>query len=49
MLDVASNMLSHVQRDEVKALAVSSVCRLRQLPDVPMFKEQGLPDYEAYT
>jgi tripartite-type tricarboxylate transporter receptor subunit TctC len=49
MLDVANNALPYVQRGEVKALAVSSEHRLPQLPDVPTFKEQGLPDYEAYT
>jgi tripartite-type tricarboxylate transporter receptor subunit TctC len=49
MLDVANNTLPFVQRGEVKALAVSSSHRLPQLPDVPTFKEQGLPDYEAYT
>jgi tripartite-type tricarboxylate transporter receptor subunit TctC len=49
MLDVANNTLPYVQRGEVKALAVSSERRLPQLPDVPTFKEQGLPDYEAYT
>jgi tripartite-type tricarboxylate transporter receptor subunit TctC len=49
MLDVANNTLPFVQRGEVKALAVSSEQRLPQLPDVPTFKEQGLPDYEAYT
>jgi tripartite-type tricarboxylate transporter receptor subunit TctC len=49
MLDVANNTLPYVQRGEVKALAVSAERRLPQLPDVPTFKEQGLPDYEAYT
>jgi len=49
MLDVANNALPYVQRGEVKALAVSAERRLPQLPDVPTFKEQGLPDYEAYT
>jgi tripartite-type tricarboxylate transporter receptor subunit TctC len=38
-----------VGRGEVKGLAVSSDRRLPQLPNVPTFKEQGLPDYEAYT
>jgi tripartite-type tricarboxylate transporter receptor subunit TctC len=49
MLDVANNALPFVQRGEVKDLAVSSERRLPQLPDVPTFKEAGLPDYEAYT
>jgi tripartite-type tricarboxylate transporter receptor subunit TctC len=49
MLDVANNTLPYVGRGEVKGLAVSSERRLPQLPDVPTFKEQGLPDYEAYT
>jgi tripartite-type tricarboxylate transporter receptor subunit TctC len=49
MLDVANNALPYVGRGEVKGLAVSSERRLPQLPDVPTFKEQGLPDYEAYT
>ena len=49
MLDVANNTLPYVQRGEVKSLAVSAERRLPQLPDVPTFKEQGLPDYEAYT
>ena len=49
MLDVANNALPYVGRGEVKGLAVSSEHRLPQLPDVPTFKEQGLPDYEAYT
>src|ERR687893_788147 len=49
MLDVANNTLPYVGRGEVKGLAVSSERRLPQIPDVPTFKEQGLPDYEAYT
>jgi tripartite-type tricarboxylate transporter receptor subunit TctC len=49
MLDVANNTLPYVGRGEVKGLAVSSERRLPQMPDVPTFKEQGLPDYEAYT
>jgi tripartite-type tricarboxylate transporter receptor subunit TctC len=49
MLDVANNTLPYVGRGEVKGLAVSAERRLPQLPDVPTFKEQGLPDYEAYT
>ena len=49
MLDVANNALPYVRRGEVKALAVSAERRLPQLPDVPTFQEQGLPDYEAYT
>ena len=49
MLDVANNALPYVSRGEVKGIAVSSERRLPQLPNVPTFKEQGLPEYEAYT
>jgi tripartite-type tricarboxylate transporter receptor subunit TctC len=49
MLDVANNALPYVSRGEVKGLAVSSERRLPQLPNLPTFKEGGLPDYEAYT
>jgi tripartite-type tricarboxylate transporter receptor subunit TctC len=49
MLDVANNTLPYVQRGEVKGLAVSADHRIPQLPDVPTFKEGGLPGYEAYT
>jgi tripartite-type tricarboxylate transporter receptor subunit TctC len=49
MLDVANNTLPYVQRGEVKGLAVSSERHLPQLPDVPTFREAGMPGYEAYT
>jgi tripartite-type tricarboxylate transporter receptor subunit TctC len=36
-----------VQKDQVRALAVSSKQRLASLPDVPTFEESGVPDFEV--
>ncbi|UFN51317.1 tripartite tricarboxylate transporter substrate binding protein [Roseomonas sp. OT10] len=49
MLDVANNALPFVQRGEVKGIAISSMERLPQLPNLPTFNEAGVPGYEAYT
>jgi tripartite-type tricarboxylate transporter receptor subunit TctC len=49
MLDVAASMIPFVQRNELKALAISSRQRIPQLPNLPTFIEGGVPDYEAYT
>ena len=39
--------LPHIRADKVRALAVSSAKRIKTLPDVPTFKEQGY-DLEYY-
>ncbi len=49
MLDVANNAMPFVTRGEVKGLAISSMERLPQLPNIPTFNEAGVPGYEAYT
>jgi tripartite-type tricarboxylate transporter receptor subunit TctC len=48
-LNVASDGIASVQRGQTRALAISSVRRMPQLPDVPTFAEAGLPGFEAYT
>jgi tripartite-type tricarboxylate transporter receptor subunit TctC len=41
-----SNVLSVIQADQVRALAVTSRTRVPALPDLPTMIEAGLPDYE---
>src|SRR5712671_3609523 len=39
--------LPHIEAGSVRALAVSSLARYPQLPDVPTVAESGFPDFEA--
>jgi tripartite-type tricarboxylate transporter receptor subunit TctC len=39
-------VLPHIRQGKLRALAVSGSTRLSSLPDVPTFKESGLPDYQ---
>jgi tripartite-type tricarboxylate transporter receptor subunit TctC len=38
-----------IKAGKVKALAVTSLKRVAQLPDVPTVAESGYPDFEDYT
>jgi tripartite-type tricarboxylate transporter receptor subunit TctC len=42
-----ANILGQVQGGLVRALAVASSARMRQLPDVPTLTEAGVPDVDA--
>jgi tripartite-type tricarboxylate transporter receptor subunit TctC len=41
--------LSALQGGKVRALAVASNQRLKNLPQIPTMAESGLPDYSTYT
>ena len=43
--EVVSNVLPHIKSGKLKAYAVVSSTRSRQLPDVPSFGELGLPEF----
>jgi tripartite-type tricarboxylate transporter receptor subunit TctC len=50
-LDVACTLATspgpHVQAGRLRALAVTSATRTRQLPDVPTVEQAGFPGFEA--
>jgi len=39
--------LAHLQSGKLRAIAISSETRVKALPDVPTFKEAGLPDFKS--
>ena len=47
MVDQAVNVLPQIKSGNIKALGVSTLKRLSQLPDVPTIDEAGLPGYEV--
>ena len=47
MVDQAVNVLPQIQGGNIRALGVSTLKRLPQLPDVPTIDEAGLKDYEV--
>ena len=49
IIDPISTAAEFAKSGKVKALAITSAKRSPLLPDVPTFKESGLPEYEAYT
>lgn len=48
LVDPASGAIPHVHAGKVRPVAVTSSQRLPALPNVPTFKEAGLPDLEVY-
>ncbi len=47
MFDTSTSALPHVKGGKVRALAVSGNQRLKELPNVPTFAEQGMPDFDV--
>ncbi|MFH5925406.1 Bug family tripartite tricarboxylate transporter substrate binding protein [Roseomonas xinghualingensis] len=47
VIQAASGLLPLIQSGELRPLAISSRERSSVAPDIPTFREQGFPDYEA--
>jgi tripartite-type tricarboxylate transporter receptor subunit TctC len=47
MFDTATSALPHIKGNKVKAIGVAAGQRLRELPNVPTFAEQGMKDFEV--
>lgn len=47
VIQAASGLLPLIQSGELRPLAISSRTRSPVAPDIPTFREQGFPDYEA--
>ena len=49
MVDPISTSANAAKLEGIRALAVTASDRLKTMPEMPTFKEAGLPDYEVYT
>ena len=49
IFDSTVAILPHLKAGKLKPIAITSATRSPQLPDVPTFKEQGLPAVESYA
>jgi len=47
VIDTAAALLPFISTGKVRALAIASPTRLAEAPDLPTFKEAGLPNFEA--
>lgn len=47
MFDTATSALPHIKGGKVKAIGVAAGKRLRDLPNVPTFAEQGMKDFDV--
>ena len=47
MFDTSTSALPHIKGGKVRAIAVAAGSRLRELPAVPTFAEQGLKDFDV--
>ncbi|MEF7613853.1 tripartite tricarboxylate transporter substrate binding protein [Aquincola sp. MAHUQ-54] len=49
MIVDSASIISYLNAGKLRALAVASPARLKTLPDVPTFDEQGVKGFEAYA
>ncbi|OWT66291.1 hypothetical protein CEY11_00670 [Candidimonas nitroreducens] len=49
MFDNVLASYQHIKNGTIRTLAIGTPKRLPSLPDVPTFKEEGFPNFEAYT
>ncbi len=49
MIDVAPNVMPHVEKGSLKALAVTTTDRMESLKDIPTLLELGVNDYVLYA
>ncbi|WP_240636148.1 Bug family tripartite tricarboxylate transporter substrate binding protein [Caldimonas tepidiphila] len=47
MFDTSTSALPHVKGNKVRAVGVAASQRLRELPNVPTFAEQGIKDFDV--
>jgi tripartite-type tricarboxylate transporter receptor subunit TctC len=47
MFDTSTSALPHIKGGKVRAVAVSGSQRLKELPNVPTFSEQGMPEFDV--
>ncbi len=48
-VDQVNSSLGHIRAGKLRALAVTSDQRVPELPDVPTFKESGIPELKDFT
>src|SRR3954468_903586 len=48
-VDQVNSSLGHIRAGKLRALAVTSDKRMPELPDVPTFKESGIPELKDFT
>jgi tripartite-type tricarboxylate transporter receptor subunit TctC len=48
-VDQVNSAIGHIKAGKLRAIAVSSEKRIPELPDVPTFKESGIPELKDFT
>lgn len=49
LFDSVASAIPHIKAGTVRPIAVATLQRMPQIPDVPTFAESGLPDFEAVS
>jgi tripartite-type tricarboxylate transporter receptor subunit TctC len=48
-VDQVNSALGHIRAGKLRAIAVTADKRMPELPDVPTFKESGIPELKDFT